>query len=111
MYILTLAEYVFLSPDSIARLPGPTSLLARDSGTSPGIEPNHTKSTGRFIYCCLAAPLSVPGRLSAGAGGLLDDSAAAGQLHPTRRLHDQLSAHQQHQPQPPNVTQCACGGV
>ncbi len=57
-------------------------------------------STGRFIHCCLAAPLSVPGRLGAGAGGLLGDSAAAGQLHPTRCRHDQLSAHQQQQPQP-----------
>jgi hypothetical protein len=53
----------------------------------------------------LAAPLSVPEHLGAGAGGLLGNSAAAGQLHPTRRRHDQLSAHQQHQPQP--ATLCA----
>jgi hypothetical protein len=35
----------------------------------------------------------MPERLGAGAGGLLGDSAVAGQLHPTRRRHDQLSAH------------------
>ncbi len=35
----------------------------------------------------------------------LGDSAADGQLHPTRSRHDQLSAHQQHQPQP--ATRCA----
>jgi hypothetical protein len=29
---------------------------------------------------------------------LLGDSAAAGQLNPTSHSHDQLSAHQQHQP-------------
>ncbi len=33
------------------------------------------------------------------AGGF----AAAGQLHPTRRRHDQQSAHQQHQPQPASL--------
>ncbi len=43
--------------------------------------------------------------LGSGADGLQGDSAAAGQLHPTRRRHDQLSAHQQHQPQP--TMQCA----
>jgi hypothetical protein len=48
-------------------------------------------------YFKLAAPLSVPERLGAGAGGLLRDSTAAGQLHPACRHHDQLSAHQQHQ--------------
>ncbi len=51
----------------------------------------------------LAAPLS--GRLGACAGGLLGDTTAAGQLHPTRRCQDQLSAHQQPQLQP--ATQCA----
>ena len=40
----------------------------------------------------------MPERLGAGAGGVLGDSAAAGQLHPTRHSHDQLSAHQQPQP-------------
>ena len=45
--------------------------------------------------------------LGAGAGGLLGDSAAAGQLHPTRHSHDQQSAHQQHQPEP--ATQCWLG--
>ncbi len=56
-----------------------------------------------FIHCCLAAPLSVPERLGAGAGGLLGDSAVAGQLQPIHCSHDQLSAHQQHQPQPATV--------
>ncbi len=83
-------EYVLSVPDSIARPPGrPAGLLASDLGAGPRIEPNYT----RFIHCCLAAPLSVPERLGGGAGGLLGDSAVAGQLHPIRRCHDQLSAH------------------
>ncbi len=45
--------------------------------------------------------------LGAGAGGLLGDSAAAGQLHQTHHSYDQLSAHQQHQPQP--AMQCWLG--
>ncbi len=45
--------------------------------------------------------------LGSGAGGLLGDSAAADQLHPTCHSHDQLSAYQQHQPQP--ATQCWLG--
>ena len=40
----------------------------------------------------------MPGRLGAGAGGLLGDSAMAGQLCSARRRHGQLSAHQQQQP-------------
>jgi hypothetical protein len=44
--------------------------------------------------------------LGAGADCLLGDSAAAGQLQQTCCCHDdQLSAHQQHQPQP--APQCA----
>jgi hypothetical protein len=44
-YMLTLAEYVRLVPDSIARPPGcPAGLLASDSGTGPRIEPNHTRT-------------------------------------------------------------------
>ncbi len=78
----------------------PTGLLASNSGTGPRIEQSHTKALAgfKFIHCCLAAPLTVPELLGAGAGGLLGDSALAGQLHPIRRRHDQLSAHQQHQP-------------
>ncbi len=36
----------------------------------------------------------MPESLGAGAGGLLGDSAVAGQLRPTHHSHDQLSAHQ-----------------
>ncbi len=43
--MLTLVEYVLLVPDSIARPPGrQAGLLASDLGTSPHIEPNHTKA-------------------------------------------------------------------
>ncbi len=95
--MLTLVEYVLLVPDSIARPPGrPAGLLASDSGTGPRIEANHTQALAGLFTAAwhkLAAPLSVPERLGAGAGGLLGDSAVAGQLHPTRRRHDQLSAH------------------
>ncbi len=40
----------------------------------------------------MAAHLSVPASERLGADGLLGDSAAAGQLHPIRRRHDQLAA-------------------
>jgi hypothetical protein len=43
--MLTLVEYVFLVPDSIARQLGrPAGLLASNSGTAPCIEANHTKA-------------------------------------------------------------------
>jgi hypothetical protein len=82
--MLTLVEYVLLVPDSIARLPGsPAGLLVSYSGTGPRIEPTHTALNHWQVYSlCLATPLSVPERLGAGAGGLLVDSAVAGQLHP-----------------------------
>ncbi len=37
-------------------------------------------TAGRFIHCCLAAPLSVPGRLGAGAGRFFRESTAAAVL-------------------------------
>ena len=98
MYILVLAEYVLWVPASIARLPGPAGLLCERFRHRAIHWTNSHESTGRFIHCCLAAPLSVPGRLGAGTGGVLGDSATAGQLYPARRRHAQLSAHQQQQP-------------
>ena len=87
----------FEFPESIARPPGcPAGLLASDSGTSPRIELNHTAVKHWQIYSLLLGSTLVsawaPG-LGAGAGGLLGDSAAAGQLHPTSSRHDQLPAH------------------
>ncbi len=43
VYILTSSQYVLGVPDYIGHLPGPAGLLASDSGSSPHIEPNHTK--------------------------------------------------------------------
>ncbi len=99
--MLTLVEYVLLVPESIARPPGrPAGLLASDSGTSPRIEPklpNHTKALAGLFTAAWQHPCQC---LSAQAWALaLGDSAAAGQLRPTPRSHDQLSAHQQHQHQ------------
>ncbi len=101
--MLTLVEYVLLVPDSIARPPGrPAGLLASDSGTGPCIEANHTQAlAGLFTAWQHPGPCQC---LSAWALAL-GDSAAAGQLHPTRRHHDQLSAHQQPQFLP--ATLCA----
>ena len=100
--MLTLVEYVLLVPESIARPPGrPAGLLASDSGTGPRIDPNYTKALAGLFTAAWQHPCQC---LSAWALAL-GDSAAAGQLRPSRRRHDQLSAHQQHQPQP--ATQCA----
>jgi hypothetical protein len=46
-YILTSSQYILGVPDSFVRLPGPAGLLASNSGSSPRIEPNQTK-TGLF---------------------------------------------------------------
>ncbi len=104
MYILNLVEYVLWVPDSFARPPGrPAGLLASDSGTSSRIEPNHTKALAVLFtaawqhpHQCLGA---LPGRRRWQLAGVFS-CCGAGQLHLTRRRHDQLSAHQQHQPQP-----------
>jgi hypothetical protein len=102
--MLTLVEYVLLVPDSIARPQGrPACLLASDSGNSPRIEPNHTQtlaglSTAAWQQPCPCQCLSAWARA-------LGDSGAAGQVHPTLRRHDQLSADQQPQFQP--ATLCA----
>ncbi len=75
VYILILAEYILLVPESSACMQGPAGLLASNSGTRPLIATYHT-STGSFIHCCLAAPSSVPGRLgAAGAGSLLGSAS------------------------------------
>ena len=49
----------------------------------------------------------MPGRLGAGTGGVLGDSATAGRLYPARRRHAKLSAHQQQQPQASNAVRAA----
>ncbi len=103
-YMLTLMEYVLLVSDFIARLAGrPAGLLGNDSGTGPRIEPNHTQALAGLFTAAWQHPCQ---SLCLSAWALaLGDSAAAGQLHPTRSHHDQLSAQQQHQPQP--AMQCA----
>ena len=100
--MLTLVEYLLWVPNSIARPPARQArLLASDSGTGPRIEPNHTQALAGLFTAAWQHPCQC---LSAWALAL-GDSAAAGKLHPSRRRHDQLSAHQQHQPQP--ATLCA----
>ncbi len=59
-------------------MPGPAGLLASYSGTSPHMDPYHTKALAVLFTATLAARLSVPQRLDTGAGSLLEDSAAAG---------------------------------
>ena len=106
-YMLTLVEYVLLVPDSIARPPG-RPLVCLPAIQAPAHALNKTTLKHWQFYSLLLGSTLLsawaPG-LGAGAGGLLGDSPAAGQHHPTRSRHDQLSAHQQHQPQP--TTQCA----
>ncbi len=85
----------FWFPDSIVRPPGsPAGCLQAIQAPAHALNQVTLKHLQVF-HCCLAAPLTVPKCLGAGAGGLLGDSAVAGQLHPIHRLHDQLSAHQQ----------------
>jgi hypothetical protein len=86
--MLTLVEYILSVPDSIARPPGrPTGLLASNSGTSPHIEPNHTRAlaglfTAAWQHSCQT--MSVPESLGAGSRrwwlGI--------QCHPIRSHHD-----------------------
>ncbi len=95
--MLTLVKYVLLIPDSIVRPPGrPAGLLASDSGAVPHIESNCTQALAGLFTSAWQHPCQC---LSAWALAL-GDSVGAGQLHLTRIHHDQLSAHQQHQPQP-----------
>ncbi len=79
----------------------------------PEVEPNHTQALAGLFTAAWQHPcqcLSAGALKRAGAGGLLGDSAAAGQLHLTRRRHDdQLSAQQQHQAQPATLCSLPTG--
>ncbi len=98
-YWTSLSEYLeFLNQLHTCRAQ-PVCLLVLQAGLHT--EPNHTKALAGLF----TAAWQHPWRLQVGTGGLMGDSAEAGQLHPTCSHHDQLSAHQQPRPQP--ATQCA----
>ncbi len=77
-----LGSWFYCAPASPGRpaglLASNSSLFARERFRHRPTHWTKSHSTGRFIHCCLAAPLSVPESLGACAGGLLGDSAVVG---------------------------------
>ncbi len=103
--MLTLVEYVLLVPDSIERPPArPAGLLASYSGTSPHIEPNHTQALAGLLTAAWQYPCQCLSPWALALAACLGIQLLR-VIFMTCRRRDQLSAHQQHQPQP--ATLCA----